>query len=58
MLPKAKNASAKHFLTDQPSSVEFVDAIAPKPGQTIVEIGPGPGALTAPPRACRSFAPP
>ena len=48
MLPKAKKRFGQHFLTDQHIIGRIVDAIAPKPGQTIVEIGPGPGALTAP----------
>jgi len=38
----------QHFLTDEGVIIDIVRAIAPEPGQALVEIGPGLGALTAP----------
>jgi 16S rRNA (adenine1518-N6/adenine1519-N6)-dimethyltransferase len=38
----------QHFLTDSRVLDAIVDAIDPKPGQALVEIGPGLGALTQP----------
>ncbi|MGI9153244.1 MAG: 16S rRNA (adenine(1518)-N(6)/adenine(1519)-N(6))-dimethyltransferase RsmA, partial [Rubrivivax sp.] len=38
----------QHFLTDAGLIEEIADAIAPSPGQPVVEIGPGLGALTRP----------
>lgn len=38
----------QHFLTDAGIIDAIVRAIAPRPGQTLVEIGPGLGALTQP----------
>jgi 16S rRNA (adenine1518-N6/adenine1519-N6)-dimethyltransferase len=38
----------QHFLMDTQVIERLVDVIAPKPGQHIVEIGPGQGALTFP----------
>lgn len=38
----------QHFLTDPGVIGAIVDAIAPQPDDVIVEIGPGPGAITAP----------
>ena len=38
----------QHFLADASVVDSIVDAIAPRPGDTLVEIGPGQGALTAP----------
>ena len=38
----------QHFLTRDDIIADIVNAIAPQPGDTIVEIGPGQGALTAP----------
>jgi 16S rRNA (adenine1518-N6/adenine1519-N6)-dimethyltransferase len=37
----------QHFLHDQGVLTRIVDAVNPVPGQRVVEIGPGPGALTA-----------
>lgn len=48
MLPRAKKRFGQHFLTDQYIIDRIVAAIAPRRGDTMVEIGPGPGALTAP----------
>ena len=38
----------QHFLHDARVLARIVDAVAPRPGDCIVEIGPGEGALTAP----------
>ncbi|HHB13332.1 MAG TPA: 16S rRNA (adenine(1518)-N(6)/adenine(1519)-N(6))-dimethyltransferase RsmA [Chromatiales bacterium] len=38
----------QHFLHDPGVIRRIVDAIAPQPGQTMVEIGPGQGAITCP----------
>jgi 16S rRNA (adenine1518-N6/adenine1519-N6)-dimethyltransferase len=38
----------QHFLTDTAVLDAIVNAIAPKPGQALIEIGPGLGALTRP----------
>jgi len=38
----------QHFLTDEAIVAGIVRAIEPRPGQTMVEIGPGLGALTQP----------
>ncbi len=48
MLPRAKKRFGQHFLTDAHIIERIVVAIAPKRGDAMVEIGPGPGALTAP----------
>nr|VFK59105.1 MAG: 16S rRNA (adenine1518-N6/adenine1519-N6)-dimethyltransferase [Candidatus Kentron sp. TUN]VFK61374.1 MAG: 16S rRNA (adenine1518-N6/adenine1519-N6)-dimethyltransferase [Candidatus Kentron sp. TUN]VFK67802.1 MAG: 16S rRNA (adenine1518-N6/adenine1519-N6)-dimethyltransferase [Candidatus Kentron sp. TUN] len=44
----ARKRFGQHFLHDPAVIQRIVSAIAVKPGQTIVEIGPGLGALTAP----------
>jgi 16S rRNA (adenine1518-N6/adenine1519-N6)-dimethyltransferase len=38
----------QHFLHDPHVLARIVEAVAPRPGELIVEIGPGEGALTAP----------
>ena len=38
----------QHFLHDQNIIRRMLDAINPRPGQSLVEIGPGRGALTLP----------
>jgi 16S rRNA (adenine1518-N6/adenine1519-N6)-dimethyltransferase len=38
----------QHFLTDDSVIERIVDAIDPQPGQAVVEIGPGLGAMTGP----------
>lgn len=43
-----KKRFGQHFLHDQAILARIVQAIAPKPGQRVVEIGPGDGALTRP----------
>ena len=44
----ARKRFGQHFLTDGLVIDDIVDAIAPQPGQALVEIGPGLGALTKP----------
>jgi len=46
--PQAKKHLGQHFLHDSYVIERIVRAIAPKPEDTLVEIGPGPGALTLP----------
>ena len=46
MLPRPKKRFGQHFLTDRHYLRRIVDAIAPQPGQPLVEIGPGTGLLT------------
>ena len=46
MLPRPKKRLGQHFLTDRHYLGRIVDEIAPQPGDAMVEIGPGPGALT------------
>jgi len=48
MLPKAKKRFGQHFLTDRHYIDRIVAAIAPQRQDAIIEIGPGPGAITAP----------
>lgn len=43
---KAKKSLGQNFLTDQNICRRIVDAVAPGPADTIIEIGPGQGALT------------
>jgi 16S rRNA (adenine1518-N6/adenine1519-N6)-dimethyltransferase len=44
----ARKRFGQHFLTDGAVIDAIVDAIDPKPGQALVEIGPGLGAMTDP----------
>ncbi len=44
----ARKRFGQHFLVDGSIIDRIVDAIDPRPGQALVEIGPGRGALTAP----------
>ena len=46
-MPFARKRFGQHFLTDAAVVDAIVRAIAPQDGQSIVEIGPGRGALTA-----------
>jgi 16S rRNA (adenine1518-N6/adenine1519-N6)-dimethyltransferase len=46
-LPRARKRFGQHFLTDRHYLERIVAAIDPQPGDTVLEIGPGPGALTA-----------
>jgi len=44
----ARKRFGQHFLTDPVTLAAIVDAVDPRPGQALVEIGPGLGALTRP----------
>lgn len=46
MLPRPKKHFGQHFLTDRHYLGRIVEAIDPRPGDTMVEIGPGTGLLT------------
>ena len=48
MLPRAKKRFGQHFLTDRHYIARIISAIAPQPDDVLVEIGPGPGAITQP----------
>ena len=45
---QARKRFGQHFLTDRVVIESIVDAIDPRPGQALVEIGPGLGAMTDP----------
>lgn len=45
-LPRPRKRYGQHFLTDQKSLERIVEALAPESSDTVVEIGPGRGALT------------
>ena len=45
-LPPPRKRFGQHFLTDRRALDRIVDALDPGPGDTVVEIGPGRGALT------------
>jgi 16S rRNA (adenine1518-N6/adenine1519-N6)-dimethyltransferase len=47
MLPRPRKRFGQHFLTDRHYLGRIVEAIAPAPGDAMVEIGPGTGLLTA-----------
>ena len=47
MLPRPRKRFGQHFLTDRHYLRRIVEAIAPAPGEAMVEIGPGTGLLTA-----------
>jgi 16S rRNA (adenine1518-N6/adenine1519-N6)-dimethyltransferase len=47
VLPRPKKRFGQHFLTDRHYLRRIVDAIDPRPGDAMVEIGPGTGLLTA-----------
>lgn len=48
MSHQARKRFGQHFLTSSDTIEQIVAAIAPLEGETIVEIGPGQGAITAP----------
>jgi 16S rRNA (adenine1518-N6/adenine1519-N6)-dimethyltransferase len=45
--PYPSKRLGQHFLRDQRTIQRIIDSLAPKPDETIVEIGPGTGALTS-----------
>lgn len=45
-LPRPRKRLGQHFLTDRHALERIADAVDPQPGETIIEIGPGRGALT------------
>ena len=45
-LPRPKKRLGQHFLTDARLLARIADALAITPADTVVEIGPGRGALT------------
>jgi 16S rRNA (adenine1518-N6/adenine1519-N6)-dimethyltransferase len=45
--PYPSKRLGQHFLRDQRTINRIIEALAPKPDETIVEIGPGTGALTS-----------
>ena len=47
-MPRAKRRLGQHFLTDPRILARIADALEAEPGDTILEIGPGPGGLTGP----------
>jgi 16S rRNA (adenine1518-N6/adenine1519-N6)-dimethyltransferase len=46
-VPRAKRRLGQHFLSDPRLLARIADALAPGPGDTVLEIGAGPGGLTA-----------
>ena len=45
-MPRAKRRLGQHFLTDPRILARIADAVGANPGDTVLEIGPGPGGLT------------
>lgn len=45
---RAKKSLGQHFLSDPVIVSQIIDALNPRPGETILEIGPGEGVLTLP----------
>ena len=45
-MPPVRKSLGQHFLTDRRARSRIVETLAPRPDETIVEIGPGRGALT------------
>ena len=45
-LPPVRKSLGQHFLTDKRILARIADALDPRPNETVVEIGPGRGALT------------
>jgi 16S rRNA (adenine1518-N6/adenine1519-N6)-dimethyltransferase len=46
-VPRAKRRLSQHFLTDPRLLARIADALAPSRDDTVLEVGPGPGGLTA-----------
>ena len=46
-MPRAKRRLGQHFLTDPRILARIADAVGAGPADTVLEIGPGPGGLTA-----------
>jgi 16S rRNA (adenine1518-N6/adenine1519-N6)-dimethyltransferase len=46
-VPRAKRRLGQHFLTDPRLLGRIADALGAGPGDTVLEVGPGPGGLTA-----------
>ena len=46
-MPRAKRRLGQHFLTDPGILARIADALEARPDETVLEIGPGPGGLTA-----------
>jgi len=46
-LPRPSKRLGQHFLRDQRTIQRIIEALSPQPDETIVEIGPGTGALTS-----------
>lgn len=57
-LPRPRKRFGQHFLNDPRVLDRIADALAPEPGDTVIEIGPGRGSLTArlAPRCARLIA--
>ena len=47
-MPRVKRRLGQHFLTDPRILARIADALETEPGDTVLEIGPGPGGLTGP----------
>ena len=45
-MPRAKRSLGQHFLSDRRILERIADALGATPGDTVLEIGPGPGGLT------------
>ncbi|HYC53020.1 MAG TPA: 16S rRNA (adenine(1518)-N(6)/adenine(1519)-N(6))-dimethyltransferase RsmA [Gemmatimonadaceae bacterium] len=45
-LPPVRKSLGQHFLSDKRILTRIVDALDPRPDETVIEIGPGRGALT------------
>ncbi|MDF3053030.1 MAG: ribosomal small subunit methyltransferase, partial [Geminicoccaceae bacterium] len=45
-MPRAKRRLGQHFLADPHILARIAEALQTAPGDTILEIGPGPGGLT------------
>lgn len=46
MIPRANTNLGQHYLVDQGVLSAILEAAALRPGETVVEVGPGPGVLT------------